>query len=196
MVSLQFETQGVVPNLLEQTALLTVVTNNVPKLTQCRILNVTTVSWVSCCNEGALPVAHSTCADREDALIQHYVLSVQQAANLSKTNITMAVTLHVNGTYTPQVSSPSNADPTLSKPVVPCMHATMPRPPCYTVRSRLQHVRSAGPADGYSKRNDSRTGQTWRPYDSHSQNSICAGAQSIQTGDNMPPEALALLCCT
>jgi hypothetical protein len=129
-------------------------------------------------------------------LLKHHGLSMQQAANLSETNITMAViTLHVNGTYTPQVSSPSKADPTLSKPFVPCMHDTMPRPPCYTMRSRLQYVRSAGPADGYSECNDSRTGQTRRPYDSHSQNSICTGAQSLQTGDDLP-EALALLCCT
>ena len=41
---LQFESQGVAPKLLEQTALLNVVTNNVPKLTQCRILNITSVS--------------------------------------------------------------------------------------------------------------------------------------------------------
>lgn len=44
MVCLQFESPGVVPNLLEQTALLNGVTNSVPKLTQCRILNITTVS--------------------------------------------------------------------------------------------------------------------------------------------------------
>ena len=46
--ALQFESQGVPPRLLEQTALLNVVTNNVPKLTQCRILNITSVSDCGC----------------------------------------------------------------------------------------------------------------------------------------------------
>jgi hypothetical protein len=40
----QFESQGVIPDNLEQTALLNVVTKNVPKLTQCRILNITEVA--------------------------------------------------------------------------------------------------------------------------------------------------------
>lgn len=44
VVCLQFESPGVIPNLLEQNALLNGVTNSVPKLTQCRVLNITTVS--------------------------------------------------------------------------------------------------------------------------------------------------------
>lgn len=45
------------------------------------------------------------CADRERALAQWWNPALQ-AANLSETNITMAViTLHINGTYSPQVTT-------------------------------------------------------------------------------------------
>lgn len=42
-VILQFHGQGVKPGVLEQTGLLHTVNNNVPLLSQCRILNVTEV---------------------------------------------------------------------------------------------------------------------------------------------------------